>query len=123
MALKQLTLELVWPYPILIFISGINLWSYFPFLPLPFLSSALYTENLIISPRSSAPLTFTPNTRELRCIPKRRRCCWLRYLTLAQRGVGHQLLPPTARPGRAPSTLGCPGTAEEGGISLDLSRR
>lgn len=58
--------------PILIFISRINLWSYFPFPPLPFLSYPLYSKNLIISPRSSAPLTFPPNACELCCIPK---CC------------------------------------------------
>lgn len=119
MAPKQLILGLVQQCPILIFISRINLWSYFPFLPLPFLSYLLYSKNLIISPRSSAPLTFTPNVCELCCILRCCSCCQPWYPTrlmgnlvisfsFQQPGLGEPLHPPNPHLASPKSTPGIP---------------
>lgn len=127
MALKLLILGLVQRCPILIFISRINLWSYFPFLPLPFLSSPLYSKNLIISPRSSAPLTFTPNVCELCCIPKCCCCCCQPWYpsslrgnlvissSFQQPGLGEPLHPLNPHLVSPKSTPGCHSTAKEDG--------
>lgn len=127
MAPKQLILGLVQQCPILIFISRINLWSYFPFLPLPFLSYLLYSKNLIISPRSSAPLTFTPNVCELCCILRCCSCCQPWYPTrlrgnlvisfsFQQPGLGEPLHPPNPHLASLKSTPGCHSTVKEDGI-------
>lgn len=92
---------LVWQCPIVILISRINLWSFFPSFPSP--------------PSALCLVQFDHFSRMLTCIPN---VCEHRQALLV-------LLAPVPDPaaqgnqasawvGRAPVPLGCPGTAEEG---------